>query len=75
MIKTITKIGRFHAVIFDAALLNRAQLKADDELKVQVQADGRITLTPIRRRSSRQGVSKVIKATMKSYASTMRKLA
>ncbi len=75
MIKTITKVGNSQGVIFDAALLELAHLKPGDELNVEVHEGGTITLTPIRPRPSRDAVSKVIKATMKDYARTMKKLA
>jgi antitoxin component of MazEF toxin-antitoxin module len=75
MIKTITKVGNSQGIIFDAALLELAHLKAGDEVNVQVHEGGTLTLTPIRPRPSRQEVSKVIRRTMKDYAGTMRKLA
>lgn len=75
MIKTITKVGNSQGIIFDAALLELAHLKAGDEVNVEVHEGGTLTLTPIRPRPSREEVSKVIKATMKDYARTMKKLA
>ena len=75
MIKTITKVGNSQGVIFDAALLELAHLKAGDELNVEVHEGGTITLTPIRPRPPREEATKVIKATMKDYARTMKKLA
>ena len=75
MIKTITKVGNSQGIIFDAALLELAHLKAGDEVNVEVHEGGTLTLTPIRPRPSRAEVSKVIKATMKDYARTMKKLA
>jgi antitoxin component of MazEF toxin-antitoxin module len=75
MIKTICKIGNSQGIIFDAALLELAHLKAGDELNVEVHEGGTITLTPIHPRPSRTEISKVIKATMKDYAGTMKKLA
>jgi antitoxin component of MazEF toxin-antitoxin module len=75
MIKTITKVGNSQGIIFDAALLELAHLKAGDELNVEVHAGGTITLTPIHPRPSRTEISKVIKATMKDYSGTMKKLA
>ena len=75
MIKTISKIGNSQGVIFDAALLELAHLKAGDELNVEVHEGGTITLTPVHPRPSRTEISKVIKATMKDYAGTMKKLA
>jgi antitoxin component of MazEF toxin-antitoxin module len=75
MIKTITKVGNSQGIIFDAALMELAHLKAGDDLNVEVHDGGTLTLTPIRPRPSRQEVSKVIKSTMKGYARTMKKLA
>ena len=75
MIKTITKVGNSQGIIFDAALMELAHLKAGDDLNVEVHDGGTLTLTPIRPRPSRQEVSKVIKATMEDYARTLKKLA
>ena len=75
MIKTITKVGNSQGIIFDAALMELAHLKAGDDLNVEVHEGGTLTLTPIRPRPSRPEVSKVIKATMKDYARTMKNLA
>jgi antitoxin component of MazEF toxin-antitoxin module len=75
MIKTITKVGNSQGIIFDAALLELAHLKAGDDVNVEVHEGGTLTLTPIRPRPSRAEVSKVIKSTMNDYARTMKKLA
>jgi len=75
MIKTISKVGNSQGIIFDAALMELARLKTGDEVNVEVHEGGTITLTPIRPRPSRDEVSQVIKATMKDYARTMKKLA
>ena len=75
MIKTITKVGNSQGIIFDAALMELAHLKAGDDLNVEVHDGGTLTLTPIRPRPSRQAVSKIIKSTMKDYARTLKKLA
>ena len=75
MIKTITKVGNSQGLIFDAALLELAHLKAGDQVNLEVHEGGTITLTPIRPRPSREDVSRVIKATMKDYKRTMKKLA
>jgi antitoxin component of MazEF toxin-antitoxin module len=75
MIKTITKVGNSQGLIFDAALMELAHLKAGDDVNVEVHEGGTITLTPIRPRPPREEVSKVIKATMKDFARTMKKLA
>ena len=75
MVKTISKVGNSHGIVFDAALMDLAHLKAGDELNVEVHEGGTITLTPLRPRPSRNEVSKAIKSTMKDYARTMKKLA
>jgi antitoxin component of MazEF toxin-antitoxin module len=75
MIKTITKVGNSQGIILDAALMELAHLSVGDDLNVEVHEGGTLTLTPIRPRPSRPEVSKVIKATMKDYARTMKKLA
>ena len=75
MTKTITKIGNSQGIIFDAALMELAHMKPGDRVNVEVHEGGTITLTPIRTRPSKQEVSRVIKATMKDYARTMKKLA
>jgi antitoxin component of MazEF toxin-antitoxin module len=75
MVKAISKVGNSHGIVFDAALMDLAHLKAGDEVNVEVHEGGTITLTPLRPRLSSAEVSKVIKSTMKDYARTMKKLA
>ncbi|MHB1459445.1 MAG: AbrB/MazE/SpoVT family DNA-binding domain-containing protein [Armatimonadota bacterium] len=75
MIKTINKVGNSQGIIFDATLMELAHLKVGDALNVEVHEGGTLTLTPIRSRTSRAEVSKVIKSTMKDYERTMKKLA
>jgi antitoxin component of MazEF toxin-antitoxin module len=75
VIKTITKIGNSQGLMFDAALMDLAHLKAGDQVNVEVHEGGTITITPLRPKPSRAEVSRVIQTTMKDYARTMRKLA
>ena len=75
MVKTITKIGNSQGVMFDSALMDLAHLKPGDQVNVEVHQGGTITLTPLRPKPSRAEVSRVIKATMKDYSRTMKKLA
>ena len=75
MVKTISKVGNSHGIVFDAALMDLAHLRAGDEVNVEVHEGGTITLTPLRPRPSSAEVSKVIKSTMKDYTRTMKKLA
>ncbi len=75
MIKTISKIGNSQGLMFDTALMEIAHLKAGDQVNVEVHEGGTITLTPLHPRPTRDEVSRTIKATMKDYARTMKKLA
>ena len=75
MIKTISQIGNSQGLIFDAALMELAHLRAGDQVNVEVHDGGTITLTPLRPRPSREEVSEVIRKTLKDYAQTMKKLA
>ena len=75
MIKTITKVGNSQGIIFDAALLELAHLKAGDEVNIEVHEGGTLTLTPLRVKPTRAAVSEAIRSTMKNYARTMKKLA
>jgi len=47
MIKTISKIGNSHGLIFDSTLLQLAKLKPGDQVNVEVHSGGTITLTPM----------------------------
>jgi antitoxin component of MazEF toxin-antitoxin module len=75
MVKTISKIGNSQGLIFDAALMDLAHLKAGDQVNVEVHEGGTITITPLRPKLSPAEVTRVIKDTMKDYARTMKKLA
>ena len=75
MVKTISKVGNSHGIVFDAALMDLTHLKAGDQVNVEVHEGGTITLTPLRPRPSPAEVSTIIKSTMKDYARTMKKLA
>jgi antitoxin component of MazEF toxin-antitoxin module len=75
MVKTIVRVGNSNGLIFDAALLELAHLKAGDEVNVEVHEGGTITITPMRPRPAAADVSRVIGKTMTDYARTMKKLA
>jgi len=75
VIKTISKIGNSHGLMFDAALMDMAHLKAGDKVNVEVHEGGTITLTPLRPKPSQAEITRAIKSTMKDYARTMKKLA
>jgi len=75
MTKAIAKVGNFRGILLDAALMEKARLKVGDQLNLELHEGGKITLTPIHPRVSRQGVSRSIESTMKNYARTMKKIA
>jgi antitoxin component of MazEF toxin-antitoxin module len=75
MLKTITKVGNSHGVIFDAALMDLAHLKMGDQVNVEVHEGGTITMTPLRPVPSAAQVTGVIQETMRDYAATMKRLA
>jgi antitoxin component of MazEF toxin-antitoxin module len=75
MTKTITKVGNSQGIMFDAAIMEMARLKVGDQVNVELHEGGTITITPLRPRVSREEVSRAIKATLKDYARTMKKLA
>lgn len=74
MVKTITKVGNSHGLIFDSALLELAHLKLGDDVNIEVHAGGTITITPLRTRPSAAQVKDVINDVMTRHAKTMRKL-
>ena len=75
MIKTITKVGNSHGIIFDTPLMDLAHLKPGDQVNVEVHSGGTLTITPLQPIPSPGEVTGVIKETMRDYARTMRKLA
>jgi antitoxin component of MazEF toxin-antitoxin module len=75
MIKTITKIGNSHGIIFDSALLQLARLKPGDEVNVEVHAGGTITLTPMTCGPTSEEFSAKVEDVMLRYAQTMKRLA
>ena len=75
MLKTITKVGNSHGLIFDATLRELTGLKPGDQVNVTVHEGGAIVLTPIRKAPSAGEMSTLIKRTVKDYRKTLRKLA
>ena len=75
MIKTITKVGNSHGLIFDSTLRELTGLKPGDQVNVTVHEGGSIVLTPIRKAPGAEDVSAVVKRTVKDYRKTLRKLA
>ena len=75
MLKTLSKVGNSHGLIFDTALRELTGLKAGDQVNVTVHEGGAITMTPIRKSAPAELVSKTIRKTVKDYRKTLRKLA
>ena len=48
MIKTITKVGNSHGLIFDATLRELTGLKPGDKVNVTVHEGGSIVITPMK---------------------------
>jgi antitoxin component of MazEF toxin-antitoxin module len=75
MLKTITKVGNSHGLIFDATLRELTGLKPGDQVNVTVHEGGTIMLTPVRNGPSAEEVSDSVRRTVKDYRKTLRKLA
>ena len=75
MLKTITKVGNSHGLIFDATLRELTGLKPGDQVAVTIAPGGSIILTPVRKVPRAEEVSATIKRTVKDYRRTLRKLA
>jgi antitoxin component of MazEF toxin-antitoxin module len=75
MIKTLTKIGNSHGIIFDSALLQLSRLKPGDEVNVEVHSGGTITITPMKPVPSPEEFSSKVEDVMQRYAQTMKRLA
>lgn len=75
MLKTITKVGNSHGLIFDATLRELTGLKPGDQVAVTIAPGGSIILTPVRKAPRAEEVRATIKRTVKDYRRTLRKLA
>jgi antitoxin component of MazEF toxin-antitoxin module len=75
MLKSISKVGNSHGLIFDTALRELTGLKAGDQVNVTVHEGGAITLTPIRKAAAPEVVRATIKKAVKDYRRTLRRLA
>ena len=75
MIKTITKVGKSHGLIFDSTLRELTGLKPGDQVNVTVHEGGAIMLVPIRKAQGAEEVRETIKRTVRDYRKTLRKLA
>lgn len=75
MIKTISKIGNSHGLIFDSTLLQLAKLNPGDQVNVEVHSSGTITLTPLKQSLTVEDVADTIDSVMEEYSETMKELA
>jgi antitoxin component of MazEF toxin-antitoxin module len=69
MMKTIAKIGSSQELILDPAVLEYAGIRIGDEVDVEVQPDGRITLSLIRPAFPEDDISSLIDGAIRNYAS------
>lgn len=75
MVKTITKVGNSHGVIFDAALMDLARLKMGDQLNIEVHTGGTITMTPLRPQTiAAERAAETAKRLIKKNAELFRRL-
>ena len=75
MVKTITKIGNSHGVIFDAALMDLAHLKLGDQVNVEVHQGGTITMTPLQAQTiAAERAAETAKRLIKKNAELFRRL-
>ena len=75
MIKVISTTNHPDRIELDLALQQLAHLKAGDEVHVEVQPNGTITISPGGNSGADIGVSELIESTMDAYARTMKRLA
>jgi len=75
MIKTLTKVGNSHGIIFDAALMDLARLKLGDQVTVTLHEGGSIVLTPVRPVIGPARAAAVAKRLIKKNAELFRRLA
>ncbi len=75
MTKTITKIGNSHGLIFDAALMDLARIKAGDKVTVSVHEGGSIVLTPLRPVIDADRAATTARRLVKKNAELFRRLA
>jgi antitoxin component of MazEF toxin-antitoxin module len=57
--KTISKVGTSHEILLGADVLQHADLKIGDEVKVEWRADGGLTITPVSFQPSRHDINDV----------------
>ena len=74
MIKTITKIGNSRGGIFDAALLELANLKEGDKVNVTVHEGGTITLVPDVATPDDKTFKKAMDDVLEKFSETLTKL-
>ena len=75
MTTTITTIGDSHGIILDSNLLQLSHLKAGDEVNVEVDPGGTITITPMKPVHEPAEFSAKVEDVMQRYAKTMKRLA
>jgi antitoxin component of MazEF toxin-antitoxin module len=74
MVKTISKIGNSQGLMFDAALMDLAHLKAGDQVSISLHEGGSIVLTPVRQVIAPEKAAATAKRLIKKNAELFRRL-
>jgi antitoxin component of MazEF toxin-antitoxin module len=75
MLKSISKVGNSHGLIFDTALRELTGLKAGDQVNVTVHEGGSIVITPLRAEVPTAEAGKMAKALIRRNSRLFKRLA
>lgn len=75
MLKSISKVGNSHGLIFDTALRELTGLKAGDQVNVTVHEGGSIVITPLRATVPAAEAGAMAKALIRSNSRLFKRLA
>ena len=75
MLKSITKVGNSHGLIFDTALRELTGLKPGDQVNVTVHEGGSIVITPLRAEVPAAEAGKMAKALIRRNSRLFKRLA
>jgi antitoxin component of MazEF toxin-antitoxin module len=75
MVKTITKVGNSHGLIFDATLRELTGLKPGDQVNVTVHEGGAIVITPMTPVVNADEARARVEALIKANSELFRRLA
>lgn len=75
MLKSISKVGNSHGLIFDTALRELTGLKAGDQVNVTVHEGGSIVITPLRATVPAAEAGEMAKALIRRNSRLFKRLA